>query len=58
MQIPIKLLHPVFDRIVKLSETLEPEPSILLLVEELCASARYCYAGEKQIPRDTSQYLI
>ncbi|KAL0024210.1 hypothetical protein WJX77_008312 [Trebouxia sp. C0004] len=46
-QVPIKLLHPVFDRFVKLSETLEAEPSILLLVEELCASARYYYAGEK-----------
>ena len=34
-------------RFAKLSETLEPEPSILLLVEELCASARYYYAGEK-----------
>ena len=42
-----KLLHPVFDNFVKLSETLEAEPSILLLVEELCASARYYYAGEK-----------
>ncbi|KAL0050695.1 hypothetical protein WJX82_005308 [Trebouxia sp. C0006] len=46
-QVPIKLLHPVFDSFVKLSETLEAEPSILLLVEELCASARYYYAGEK-----------
>ena len=46
MQVPIKLLHPVFDRFVKLSEALEPEPSILLLVEELCVSARHYYAGE------------
>ena len=47
MHVPIKLLHPVFDSFVKLSETLEAEPSILLLVEELCASARYYHAGEK-----------
>ena len=47
MQVLIKLLHPVFDRFVELSEAMEPEPSILLLVEELCASARYYYAGEK-----------
>lgn len=46
-QVPIRLLHPVFGRFVRLSETMEPEPSILLLVEELCASARYYYAGEK-----------
>ena len=26
---------------------LTPDPSILLLVEELCSSARYYYAGEK-----------
>ena len=44
---PIRLLHPVFGRFVRLSETMEPEPSILLLVEELCASARYYCAGEK-----------
>ena len=47
MQVPINLLHPVLDRFVKLSETLEAEPSILLLVEELCASTRSYYAGEK-----------
>ena len=47
MQVSIKLLHPVFGRFLKLSETLEPEPSILLLVGELCETARYYYAGEK-----------
>ena len=47
MQVPINLLHPVFDRSVKLSETLEAVPSILLLVEELRASARCYYGAEK-----------
>ena len=47
MQVPINLLHPVFDRFVKLSEALEAVPSILLLVEELRASARCYYGAEK-----------
>lgn len=44
---PIKLLHPVFGRFVHLSESLTLDPSILLLAEELCASAKYYYAGDK-----------
>ena len=46
-QVPIKLLHPEFGRFAKLSESLEPEPSVLLLVEELCALAKHYYAGKK-----------
>ena len=42
-----KHFWPVFGRFIKLSESLEPEPSILLLVGELCVSARYYDAGEK-----------
>ena len=57
MQVPIKLLHPIFDRFMKLSETSRAEPSILLLVEELCASARYYYAGEKHYQPVLEQLL-
>ncbi len=57
VQVPIKLLHPIFGRFVHLSETLTPDPSILFLVEELCASARYYYAGEKHYQPVLEQLL-
>lgn len=46
LQMPIKFLHPIFGCFVHLSDTLTTDPSIVLLVEELCTSARYYYAGE------------
>ena len=44
---PIRLLHPVFGRFAHLSESLTPDPSTLLLVKELCASARHYCGGDK-----------
>ncbi len=48
VQVPIKLLHPVFGRFEHLAETAQPSLASLDFVHTVCAQAKYYYASEEK----------
>lgn len=48
MQVPIKLLHPIFGRFEHLAETAQPSLASLDFVHTVCAQAKYYYASEEK----------
>ena len=48
MQVPIKLLHPVFGKFEHLAETVQPTGASLQFVQTVCAQAKYYYASEEK----------
>ena len=48
MQVPIKLLHPVFGKFERLAETVKPTIASLNFVQTVCAQAKYYYASEEK----------
>ncbi len=48
MQVPIKLLHPVFGKFERLAETVRPTIASLNFVQTVCAQAKYYYASEEK----------
>ena len=47
MQVPIKLLHPVFGKFERFAETVKPTIASLNFVQTVCAQAKYYYASEE-----------
>jgi len=48
VQVPIKLLHPVFGKFEHLAETVQPSLASLNFLQTLCAQAKYYYASEEK----------
>lgn len=48
VQVPIKLLHPVFGRFEHLAENVQPSLAALDFVHTVCAQAKYYYASEEK----------
>ena len=48
VQVPIKLLHPIFGKFEHLAETVKPTIASLDFVQTVCAQAKYYYAPEEK----------
>jgi len=48
VQVPIKLLHPIFGKFEGLAETVQPTVASLNIVQTVCAQARYYYASKEK----------
>ncbi len=48
VQVPIKLLHPIFGKFERLAETVQPTVASLNIVQTVCAQARYYYASKEK----------
>ena len=48
VQVPIKLLHPIFGKFERLAETVQPTVASLNFVQTVCAQARYYYASKEK----------
>ena len=48
VQVPIKLLHPIFGKFEHLAATVQPSTASLQFVQTVCAQANHYYASEKQ----------
>ena len=62
MQVPIKLLHPLFGRFAHLAETAQPSLASLDFVHTVCAQAKYYYASEEKdyqrVMRDIWKHVL
>ena len=62
VQVPIKLLHPIFGRFEHLAETVQPTLASLNFVHTLCAQAKYYYASEvkdyQEVMRNTWNHVL
>ena len=62
MQVPIKLLHPIFGSFEHLAETVQPSLASLGFVHTVCAQARYYYASEEkdyqQVMRNIWRHIL
>ena len=47
VQVPIKLLHPVFGKFERLAESMQPTSAALKFVQTVCAQAKYYFASEE-----------
>ena len=47
VQVPIKLLHPIFRKFEHLAETVKPTIASLNFVQTVCAQANYYASDEK-----------
>ena len=48
VQVPVKLLHPIFGKFEHLAATVQPSTASLQFVQTVCAQANHYYASEKQ----------
>ena len=48
VQVPIKLLHPIFGKFEHLAETVKPTIASLNFVQTVCAQAKYFYASDEK----------
>ena len=48
MQVPIKLMQPIFGKFEHLAQTLQPTVASLEFVQSMCAQARFYYASEEK----------
>ena len=46
VQVPIKLLHPVFEKFERLAESVQPTAAALNFVQTVCTQAKYFASGE------------